>query len=179
MPKRNPHALGVPGVEPLGLSEVGVAAEVDLSEPGLAAEQDRQVELLGGPLVRGPVSRPIDEAEDLAGIGQRDDQRMITPGAVVGDIDALLAAGPGGHEGAVGIDDGLVEEVGRLLLPDLEAGPIEDVLKDLDVVGRETAAEITGGGGSGMRSAPRASRKTSSLRRSSMSSRQVPLQRAL
>ena len=33
--------------------------------------------------------------------------------------------------------------------------------------------------GSGMRSAPRASRKTTSLRRSSMSSRQVPLHRAL
>ena len=45
--------------------------------------------------------------------------------------------------------DGLVEEVGRLLLPDLEPGLIEDVLEGLDVVGGEAAAEVAGGGGVG------------------------------
>ena len=105
--------------------------------------------MLGGPLVRGAVARPVDDAEHLAGVGQRDDQRVITPGAVVGDIDALLAAGAGGDEGAVDVEDGLVEEVGRLLLPDLESGLIEDVLEGLDVVGREASAEVAGGGGVG------------------------------
>ena len=119
------------------------------AEAGVAAEQDRQVDLLGGALVRGPVAGPVDDAEHLAGVGQRDDQRVITPGAVVGDIDALLAAGAGGDEGAVGVDDGLVEEVGRLLFPDLDPGLIEDVLEGLDVVGGEASAEVAGGGGVG------------------------------
>ena len=74
---------------------------------------------------------------------------MITPGAVVGDVDALLAARAGGDEGAVDVDDGLVEEVGRLLFPDLDAGLIEDVLEGLDVVGGEASAEVAGGGGVG------------------------------
>ena len=68
------------------------------------------------------------------------------PGAVVGDVDALLAAGAGGDEGAVHVEDGLVEELGRLLFPDLDPGPIEDVLEDLDVLRGEAAAEVAGSG---------------------------------
>ena len=104
---------------------------------------------------------------------------MITPGAVVGDVDALLAARAGGHEGAVDVDDGLVEELGRLLAPELEPGLIEGVLQDLDVLRGEATAEVAGGGGVGDAVGPRVSRKTTSLRRSSMSSRQVPSHRAL
>src|SRR6202022_354872 len=70
-------------------------------------------------------------------------------GAVVGDIDPLLGARAGGDEGAVDVEEGLVEEVGRLLLPDLESGLIEDVLEGLDVVGREASAEVARGGGVG------------------------------
>ena len=43
---------------------------------------------------------------------------MITPGAVVGDVDALLALGVGPDEGAIGVDDRFVEELGGLLGPD-------------------------------------------------------------
>jgi hypothetical protein len=71
---------------------------------------------------------------------------VITPGAVVGDVDALLATGAGGDEGTINIEDGLVEEVGRLLFPDLDPGLIEDVLECLDVVGGEAPAEVTRGG---------------------------------
>jgi hypothetical protein len=88
-------------------------------------------------------------APSCAGVGQRDDQRVITPGAVIGDIDALFAAGPGGDERAVDVENGLVEEVGWLLLPDLESDLIEDVLEGLDVVEPEASAEVTGGGGVG------------------------------
>ena len=35
---------------------------------------------------------------------------MRSPGAVVGDVDALLATGAGGDECAVGVEDGLLEE---------------------------------------------------------------------
>jgi hypothetical protein len=41
--------------------------------------------------------------EHLAGVGQGDDQRVITPVAVIGDIDALLATGAGGDERAVDV----------------------------------------------------------------------------
>jgi hypothetical protein len=60
------------------------------------------------------------------------------PGAVVGDVDALLATRAGGDQRAVDIEHGLVEEVGGLLLSDLDPGLIEDVLGGLDVVGCET-----------------------------------------
>jgi hypothetical protein len=42
------------------------------------------------PLGRGAVAAAIGQVEALAGIGQSDQQGVITPGAVVGDIDALL-----------------------------------------------------------------------------------------
>jgi hypothetical protein len=41
----------------------------------------------------------------------------------------------------------LVEEVGRLLFPDLDPGRIEDVLEGLEVVDLEAAAEVPGGCG--------------------------------
>ena len=52
---------------------------------------------------------------------------MIAPGAIIGDVDILLAARAGGDQRAVDVEHGLVEEVGRLLLPDLELDLIEDV----------------------------------------------------
>ena len=48
------------------------------------------IEAVGGAFVRGPVARTIDDAQDFAGVGQGDDQRMITPDAVVGDVHACL-----------------------------------------------------------------------------------------
>src|SRR5512135_3185072 len=74
---------------------------------------------------------------------------MVTPGAVIGDVDALLAAGPGGDQRTVDVEHGLVEELGWLLSPELEPGLIEDVLEDLDVLGREAPAEVARGGGVG------------------------------
>ena len=133
----------------MGLGEIRVAAEQDAAEPGLPAEQDGQVELLGGAFVRRAVAGAVDDAEYLAGVGQRDDQRVIAPGTVIGDVDALFTTGAGGDQRAVGIEDGLVEEVGRLLAPEFEPSLIEDVLEGFDVVGGEAAAEVARGGGVG------------------------------
>src|SRR5512144_78926 len=74
---------------------------------------------------------------------------MVAPGAVVSDVDAVLAAGPGGDERAIDVEDGLLEELGGLLLPDLDPCLIEDVLEGLDVVGGEAPTEVARGGGVG------------------------------
>jgi hypothetical protein len=74
---------------------------------------------------------------------------VITPGAVVGDVDALLTARAGADERTVDVDDGLVKEVIRLFTPDFEPCLIEDVLEDLDVVGGEPPAEVAGSRGVG------------------------------
>ena len=126
-PEEERHCLGVPGIELRGLGEVGLAAEGDLEEAGLTAEEDGQVELLGGVLVRRPVAGAIDDADHLAGVGQGNDPGMRSPGAIVSDVHPLLATGAGGDACAVDVEDGFVEEVGRLLLPDLQPGLIEDI----------------------------------------------------
>src|SRR5512147_1082109 len=74
---------------------------------------------------------------------------MVAPGAVVSDLDALRAAGAGSDERAIDVEDGLLEELGGLLLPDLDACQIEGVLEDLDVLSREAPAEIARAGGVG------------------------------
>ena len=74
---------------------------------------------------------------------------MITPDTVVGDIDALLALGVGGDEGAVDIDRGLVEERGGLLSPDAFSGPVEGVHEVKNVRQLEPPAEVPRGSGIG------------------------------
>jgi len=46
---------------------------------GPATPSGRQIELLGGALLRGPVARAVNDAEQLAGVGQGNDQRVIAP----------------------------------------------------------------------------------------------------
>ena len=76
-------------------------------------------------------------------------QRMITPGAVVGDVHAFLALAGGGDQRAVHVEDGLLEEAVGLLRPDADADVVEDVLQGVDVDAGEAAAEIAGRGGIG------------------------------
>ena len=114
-----------------------------------AAEQDRQVDLLGGALVRGPVAGAVDEAEHLAGVGQRDDQRVVAPGAVVGDVHALLAPAPVATRVPSMSMMASSKKSGGCWLQTLTPGLVEDVLEGLDVVGGEAAAEVAGGGGVG------------------------------
>ena len=69
----------------------------------------------------------------FARVGQGDDEGMIAPGAVIGDVHAFFALTGGGDERAVGIEDGLVKEVGGLMLPDTDAHVVVDVLQRVDV----------------------------------------------
>ena len=148
-PEDEPDAVPVPAVEVPGLGEVGVAPEGDLAEPGPAAEVGGLVEVDVGVLVRGAVAAAVDQEQRLGGVGQRDDQRVVAPLPLVGDVHALLAPAVGGGQRAVGVDERLVEEVVGLLLPGPEPGLVEGVHQPLDVGLGEAAAEVPGGGGVG------------------------------
>ena len=81
-------------------------------KPPPAAQGDGPVEVAVGVLVRRAVARAVGQEQRLTGVGQRDDQGVVAPDAVVGDVHALLAPALGRGERAIGIDDGLVEEGG-------------------------------------------------------------------
>src|SRR5229473_3334463 len=136
----------VPTVEVCGLGEVGVAAQQHPSEAAAEAHGQRAVHLLGRAFVRRPIPWTVYHAEHLVGVGQRQHQRMIAPGAVVGDVHALLAGAGGWHQRAVHVDDRLLEKGLRLLGPDVDANVIEDVEQRLHAGAREAAAEISRGG---------------------------------
>jgi hypothetical protein len=92
--------------------------------------------------VRWAIAAAIDEAQDLAGVGQRDDQGMVTPDAVIGDVHAEFALTCGGHERAVGVEDGQVKEAGGLVSPDADANIVIDILQGIDVGLGEAPAEV-------------------------------------
>jgi hypothetical protein len=79
----------------------------------------------------------IDQIERFGGVGRRDQQGMIAPGAVVGEFDALLALGVGPDEGAIGIQDRFLKELGGLLRSDsqpcLREMPLEEMEVEVDV----------------------------------------------
>ena len=131
------------------MREIGVAADEHFAEAGLQADEQGAIDFAGGVLVRGPVARTIDDAENLAGVGQRHDQRVIAPDAVVGNVHALFALAGGRGQGAVQVDGGAGEEVVRLLGPDASAGDVEGVDQGLDVAVREAPTEVAGRGGVG------------------------------
>ncbi len=84
---------------------------------------------------------------------------MIPPDAGVGDVHCLFALAGGRNQGAIGIEDSLVEKAAGLLLPDTQANVVIDVLQAINVVPVEAAAKVRPPSvGSGTRRAPSASR---------------------
>ena len=120
-----------------------------LRNPAWRQRPRRLVEIDVRLLVGGTVTAAIDQIERFAGVGQRDQQCLITPVAVVVDVDALLALGIGRNVGAVGVEESFLEELIGLLGPDVEADTIDGVHQSLDVGRHEAPAEITFGGGIG------------------------------
>jgi hypothetical protein len=141
--------VSVPAIEVRSLGEVGVAAEKDTQKTAAKTSGHGAIESLGSALMTGAIAGTIDDAQDFAGIGQADEQRMITPGVVVGDVHAFFALPVGAHQGTVGVDAGLLEKIVRLLFPKLHPRVIEDVLEDVDFVRAEASAIIAGRGGIG------------------------------
>jgi hypothetical protein len=142
-------AVGVPTVEVLGLGEIGVAAQEHRAEAAAEADFQTTIDFGSGAFMAGPIAAAVDDAQNFAGVGQGQEERMVTPGAVVGDVHALLAAAAGFHERAVHVDDSAFEEIVGLAGPSLDAGIVEDVLQRVDVSDAEAPAEVAGGGGIG------------------------------
>ena len=92
--------------------------------------------------MRRPIPRPIDQAQHFAGVGQSQHQRVIAPGAVVGDVHALFALAGGGHQRAVHVDGRLLEEGVRLPRPDPDARVIEEVEQRQHVGAGKASAEV-------------------------------------
>ena len=71
---------------------------------------------------------------------------MVTPPAVVADVHSFLALGVGLDDGAIGVQDRLIEKLVRLLSPDPQPRFIDGVHQGEDIgLGREAAAEVPGG----------------------------------
>jgi hypothetical protein len=141
------HALvGVPAVQVLGLGEVGIAAKQHPAEAAAEADGQGPVHRGGCPLVRRPVARAVDQPEYLSGVGQRQHQGVVAPGAVVRDVHALLALAGGLDQEPVHVEDGLREEGVGLCGPDGEAHVVDGVLEQADRRLGEAAAEVTCGG---------------------------------
>jgi hypothetical protein len=141
-----------------GLAELGIAPEGDLLEPGPAAEGGGLVEVDVGVLVGGAVAAAVDQIQRLGGVGQRDDQRVVPPGAVIGDIDALLATAAAGSQRAVGVEEGLVEEVVGLPFQTRRRVSLKMSMSRSTSGSPKRRQKSPAVVGSGMRSAPSASR---------------------
>src|SRR6516164_3300680 len=115
----------VPAVQVAGLTELTVAPQQYFAEAGLVAKADSLVQENVGLLLRRAITAAVYYEEWLRRVCQRDQEGMVAPGAVIGNVDALLALRVGPDEGAVGVHDRLVEELGRLLGPDSHPSSVE------------------------------------------------------
>ncbi len=70
---------------------------------------------------------------------------MVSPLSLVVDVDALLALTSRLDHRAVGLNDGFVEKLVRLLLPDFLSCLIEDVHQTMNGTAVEAAAEVSSG----------------------------------
>jgi hypothetical protein len=139
--------IRVPPVQVFGLREVGVATEQDFHKTGAKAGIGGLVESDRRAFMGGAVAGSIDNAQHFTGVGQADEQRMVTPGAVISDIHAFLAIARSANERAIDVDHSLLEEANRLLLPQTDADIVVDVLQGVDVGDGETPGEIASRGG--------------------------------
>jgi len=99
--------------------------------------------------VTGAIPGAVHEAKNLAGFGERNEQRMIAPRALVGDVHPRFALAGGHHQRTVQVDRRPVEELLGLLGPDVQPRVVDGPHETADVALGEAAAEVAGGGGIG------------------------------
>ena len=139
----------VPPVQVGGLAEVRVPPRQDAPEPGPPAQVECLVEPLCRPLVAGAAAGAVHQEQGLLRVGQGHHQRVVPPGAVVGDVHPLLALAGGLDQEAVHVQEGLLEEGRGLVRPDLQTRVVDDVEEDLNAVRGKAATEVSRRGGVG------------------------------
>ena len=139
----------VPAVQVLRLRELGVSPQQDAAKAAAEAHRRGLIDQRRRPLVRRPIAGPVDDAQDFAGVGQGQHQRVITPRPVVGDVHPLLALAGGLDQEAVHVQEGLLEEGRGLVRPDLQTRVVDDVEEDLNAVRGKAATEVSRRGGVG------------------------------
>jgi hypothetical protein len=135
-----------PPVEVRGQREVGVPAQ---AHPlGVRGDQvDRLVDPRRSAGVTRRVAGPVDQVQHFLGVGQRHDQRGVSPDALVGDVHPGLVRAAGGGDGAVGVDIGdRAEQLAASARPQLRAHRVDRLHQRRHVRLGEPAAEITRGG---------------------------------
>ena len=91
-----------------------------------------------------PITRPIEQAENFPGIGQRNKQHMVTPRPIIGDVHALFAFARGLHQVPIHINDGFLEKTLGLSGPNLQPRFVDGVMQPANLKRRvEAAAEIS------------------------------------
>ena len=125
--EHEPHAGSVPTIEVSRHREVGVAAQEHVPVARALAQRDRFIERRGRALVRGPVAAAVDDEERLARVGQRDQERVVSPHALERQVHPLLALPERGHDRPIGVDPcGLLRQVTSAPLPDRQARLVDD-----------------------------------------------------
>ena len=142
-------AGGVPAIQVLGLGELGVAPQEHRAEAGPAAEVDGLIEVDVGPLVRGAVARAVDQEQRLGRVGQRDQEGVIAPGALVGRSMSRLhsASVPTSVPSASMIASS--KNSGGCTAQTRRRVSVEGLHQGQDVGHAEPAAEVALGGGVG------------------------------
>src|SRR6266566_2723544 len=133
----------------LGLRKVGVATQRDSAESAAAAQIDGPIEIGGRSLVAGTIAAAVKHVQRLVRVRQRDQQRMITPFALVTDVHALLALAGGLDDRAVAVDDGYLEKLLWLLAPHLEPRFVDRLLQQKNAPRVESPAKVAGRRGIG------------------------------
>jgi len=118
----------------------------NLTEARPAAQRDGLVSFRGGSLVAGTIARTVDQPKYLPRFCQRDQQWMIAPGSLVGNVHPLLALAAGDHQRPVHVDRGAVEKLRRLLRPNVQPGVVDGIHQIADVLLGKTPTEVTSRG---------------------------------
>src|SRR6187402_486295 len=114
------HTGFVPVIEMSGHREVCVAAQQNVSRASASAQGDGLVECGRSALERRTIAATVEYEERLARVSQRNQQRVITPDTLVGEVHALLALASRGHQRPIGVDTSrFVGQRSTALFPDV------------------------------------------------------------
>ncbi len=111
------HALCIPAIQMLSLTELAVTSHADVSKTGLRADVDRLVEMTGRILGTVDIARTIDDGQHFLRVCKADESRMIAPDLLIRDVHAFLAFTGCPDDDSIDINDRFVEELVWLLTP--------------------------------------------------------------